>query len=111
MRVSLLVLLLIGASVDGLYHFNPVKTHTGSSLSNNSTAVDVDPELIFAHDQHLNELVVEDNETEPDEIKLERFLGEISESDEYGVSAITKKAIQTKKLISSLCYFFWIAEI
>ena len=97
MRVSLLVLLLIGASVDGLYHFNPVKTHTGSSLSNNSTAVD----LVFAHDQQLNELVVEDDQPDLDEIKLERLLGEISESDEYGVSAITKKAIQTKKVRSS----------
>ena len=60
-----------------------------------------EPELVFSHDQQLNELVVEDNQPELDEIKLERLLGEISESEEYGVSAIAKKAIQTKKVISS----------
>ena len=76
-----------------------------SSLSN-STVEDADPELVFVHDKQLDQLVVEDNQPELDEIKRERFLGEISETDEYGVSAITKKAIQTKKVISSLCDFF-----
>ena len=99
MRVCFLALLLLGASVDGRIHFDPAKRTTESSLSNNSTVEDVDSELVFAHDQQLNELVVEDNQPELDEIKLERLLGAISESDEYRVSAIAKKAIRTKKVI------------
>ena len=85
--------------MDGRNHFNPVQTNAESSLSNNSIVDDANSELAFAHDQQLNELVVEDNQPDLDEIKLERFLGEISESDEYGVSAIAKKAIQTKKVM------------
>ena len=71
------------------------------NAAHNSTTVD--PELVFAHDQQLNELVVEDNQPDLDEIKLERLLGEISGSDEYGASAIAKKAIQTKKV---MIYFY-----
>ena len=80
--------------MDGRSRFNPVKIINSdglyepeTSLSNSSTVVDVEPSLLV-EDNHL------------DETEHDRLLGELSVNDEY-VSAITKKSIQTKKVISS----------
>ena len=81
--------------MDGRNRFNPVKIINSdglyepeSSLFNSSTVADVEPTLLV-EDNHL------------DETEHDRLLGELSVNDEYHVSAITKKSIQTKKVISS----------